>query len=69
MCCRSTPPRVAAICFVDGEIYYADKEPDAKVMRQFKPREDNQIASLEMLAIAYGNCAICPILRMVCMRA
>jgi len=46
---------VAAVCFIDGKIFYADMEPEAKVLRQFMPREDNQIASLEMLAVACGS--------------
>ena len=54
---RSTPPRVAAVLFIDGEILYTDCAPDAKILNQFKPRNDNQIASLEMLAIAYGASA------------
>jgi hypothetical protein len=54
---RSTPPRVAAVLFIDGEILYADCAPDAKILGQSKPRNDHQIASLEMLAIAYGASA------------
>ena len=39
---------------VDGRIEYADEEPSKEVMRQFKRRGDNQIASLELLSIAFG---------------
>ena len=51
---RSTPPRIAAVLVVDGRIEYADVEPSKEVMRQFKRRGDNQIASLELLSIAFG---------------
>lgn len=55
---RSTPPRVAAVCICDGVIEYADGPPTERMMEQFKVRNDNQIASLEMLAIALGeSCA------------
>jgi len=42
------------VCIIDGEFLYADMEPNAEVLAQFRPRADNQIASLEMLAIACG---------------
>jgi len=51
---RSTPPRVAAVLVVDGRIEYADFEPSKEVMSQFTRRGDNQIASLELLSIAFG---------------
>ena len=51
---RSTPPRVAAVLVVDGRIEYSDFEPSKEVMRQFTRRGDNQIASLELLSIAFG---------------
>ena len=53
---RSTPPRIAAVCIVDG-IQYADMEPTAEVLKQFQQRGDNQIASLELLAVAFGEYA------------
>ena len=63
---RSTPPRIAAVCIIDNEITFADMEPDQLVMKQFRARNDNQIASLEMLAIAFGmyswmhqHCQLC----------
>ena len=51
---RSTPPRVAAVLVADGRIEYSDFEPSKEVMRQFIRRGDNQIASLELLSIAFG---------------
>ena len=51
---RSTPPRVAAVCVIGDSIRYADLEPSRSTLEQFKCRGDNQIASLEMLAIAFG---------------
>ena len=38
----------------DGCLTYTDHEPSKQLLKQFFPRRDNQIASLEMLAIAYG---------------
>ena len=55
MLARSTPPRVAAVCIVDGAYLYADMAPSEEVLAQFRTRADNQIASLEMLAIACGT--------------
>ena len=52
---RSTPPRIAAVCVIGKEIIFADMEPDEQVLMQFRARGDNQIASLEMLAIAMGT--------------
>ena len=52
---RSTPPRVAAVCICDGIIQYADTQPKDEILEQFKVRDDGQIASLEMLAIALGE--------------
>ena len=49
---RSTPPRVAAVLFARGSIWYTDWEPDAAILRLFHRRSDNQIMSLELLAIA-----------------
>jgi hypothetical protein len=53
--CRSTPPRVAAVLATEKGLWYIDCAPDGTVLAQFRPRGDNQIASLEMLAIAYGT--------------
>ena len=51
---RSTPPRVAAVLFLDGQASYSDWAPPECVMRHFKRRGDAQIMSLELLAIAFG---------------
>ena len=39
----------------EGEMLYTDCAPPAEILEQFHTRNDNQIASLEMLAIAYGR--------------
>ena len=63
--CRSTPPRIGAVLLdEDGCLTYTDHEPEQRILQQFFTRKDNQIASLEMLAIAYGwqpDAAICPL--------
>jgi len=51
---RSTPPRVAAVLFLDGRSSYSDWAPPVCVLRHFKQRGDAQIMSLELLAIAFG---------------
>ena len=51
---RSKPPRLAAVLLIDGVNYYSDWQPPASVMSMFKPRDDGQIMSLELLAIAFG---------------
>ena len=51
---RSTPPRVAAVLFVNGRIFWADMEPDESILKAFRPRGDNHIMSLEILSIALG---------------
>ena len=54
--CRSTPPRIGAVLVdEDGLITYTDVAPPPEILKQFQDRRDNQIASLEMLAIAYGR--------------
>ena len=54
--CRSTPPRIGAVLVdEDGLITYTDVAPPPEILKQFRDRRDNQIASLEMLAIAYGR--------------
>ena len=45
---------MAAVLVADGKIEYADEEPSAEGMQQFQRRGDNQIASLELLSIAFG---------------
>ena len=51
---RSTPPRCAAVLFINGKTLYCDGEPHADIMRWFQSRADGQITSLEILAIAVG---------------
>ena len=55
---RSTPPRVAAVLAKNSDLWYTDCAPANAVLSQFRIRGDNQIASLEMLAIAYGECQL-----------
>ena len=48
----STPARCAAVLAVDGQRFYTDGVPGPSVMKRFRGRGDNQILSLEILAIA-----------------
>ena len=45
---------MAAVLFDEQGVEYSDAAPDDKTMRQFTARKDNQIASLEILSIAFG---------------
>ena len=47
----STPARLAGILFCDGRRLYFDGAPSDHIMQQFVKRNDNQITSLEILAI------------------
>jgi len=51
---RSTPPRCAAVLFLDGKVLYTDGPPGAVHMSQIKKRGDGDIMSLELMAIAVG---------------
>ena len=51
---RGVPPRCAAVLFVDGQRFYTDGQPSDKVMDAFVARADNQIMTLEILAISVG---------------
>ena len=51
---RSTPARCAAVLFIDGRTLYTDGAPAERLMEQFQERSDNQIMSLEILAIVVG---------------
>ena len=51
---RGSPPRLAAVLFIDGETFFTDWEPPPELMRLFEVRRDNQIMGLELLAIALG---------------
>ena len=54
---RSTPPRVVAVLRIDRDVFYSDAATPACVMSSFHYREDNQVASLEILSIAFGMAA------------
>ena len=51
---RSTPPRCAAVLFLDGRKYYTDGKPGTRHMKSIGKRGDGQILSLELMAIAVG---------------
>ena len=52
---RGYPPRCAAILFTcDGQVLWTDGRPSGDVLARFQDRGDNQIMSLEVLAIALG---------------
>ena len=51
---RSSPPRLGVVVLVDGQYYYCDAAPSPSVLQQFAKRDDGQITSLEILAIALG---------------
>ena len=42
----STPARVAAVLFVDGQIVYTDVAPDPRLLQCFLERGDKQITTL-----------------------
>jgi hypothetical protein len=47
----STPPRCAAVLFVDGRKLYTDAAPSLAFMQRLNKRNDKQIMSLEIAAI------------------
>ena len=49
-----SPPHLAAVLLVDGQIYFTHAAPSQKVMKAFYHRRDNQIMGLELLAISLG---------------
>ena len=51
---RGVPPRCAAVLSIDGQCLYTDGRPSDGMMSSFKSRADNQIMTLEILAIAVG---------------
>ena len=51
---RGVPARCGAVLFIDGRILYTDGKPADAIVRWFEARDDNQITSLEILAIAVG---------------
>ena len=51
---RGVPPRCAAVLYVDGMWHYTDGAPDQKFLDCLQDRKDNQIMSLETMAISVG---------------
>lgn len=51
---RGVPARCAAVLFIDGDCLYTDGMPSASIMQTFTQRADNQIMTLEILAISVG---------------
>jgi len=42
------------VLFIDDGVYYSDGEPARAIMDEFAKRSDNQITTLEILAVAVG---------------
>ena len=61
--CGASCCRCAAVLFIDGCVYYTDGEPASIIMEQFQQRSDNQITTLEILAIAVGLSSFAHMLR------
>ena len=51
---RGVPARCAAVLFIDGQCMFTDGQPSEAIMKCFKQRADNQIMTLEILAISVG---------------
>jgi hypothetical protein len=51
---RGVPPRCAAVLFIDGQCLCTDGQPSAGIMSSFERKADNQIMTLEILAISVG---------------
>ena len=51
---RGVPPRCAAVLYVDGLWHYTDGAPSKCLMDKLQSRRDNQIMSLESMAISIG---------------
>ena len=51
---RGSPARCAAVLFSDGKCFFTDGEPSPCFMNLLEERRDNQIMSLEIMAIAVG---------------
>ena len=56
---RGVPPRCAAVLFIDNTCLYTDGCPSEKIMQQFQARCDNQITTLEILAVSVGLSTFC----------
>ena len=51
---RSTPPRLAAVLYIDGDILFCDAPPSDELMGSFFRSGDKHIMSLELASIALG---------------
>ena len=51
---RGRPGRCAAVLFIDGACLFTDGPPSKDIMKRFQQRADNQIMTLEILAISVG---------------
>ena len=51
---RGQPARCAAVLFIDGKCRYTDGQPSQKYRALLDKRQDNQIMSLEIMAVALG---------------
>ena len=50
----TSPARIAAVLWIDGELLFTDCEPPSAIVDAFYSREDKQIMGLELLSIALG---------------
>ena len=60
---RGSPPRVAAVLFIDGLTFYTDCKPPEHALAAFEKRSDNQIMGLELLALALALSSFGPLLK------
>jgi hypothetical protein len=63
----STPARLAAVLFIDGQVLYTDVEPTQQIMEQLAARRDKQITSLVGVVLARAPLCMSRALR-VCRR-
>ena len=63
---RSTPPRLSAVAQLDGKTVYTDLAPAASLLALLKPRADQQIMALEILAVILGLQTIGPLVVDAC---
>lgn len=59
----SKPARLAAVVCADGKSYYSDVSPPPLMVRRWKERQDNQVMSLEVLAILFALTTVAEWLR------
>ena len=59
---RGSPPRLAAVLLIDGDMRYTDLVPDKALLECFAQRRDAQIMGLEILAIVLGLCTFAPLI-------